>query len=303
MKLPPKFIIAFPNGYGNTWEHYHFVAVDLNSKTCFLNRTRFESGYLLNDFKIAFESTKPWTSNGLAQEAKWMTKQYGLTKQAENMWLIRLCQLKSNTSTGFITNGMTKNNEEFVIYNEDSRTKVLFPQKTPIRFIPVKMDAFTGIVDNNQNSFEELRKQIYDLFDKKWSIESGHVFTQKVKVFTGSESDWNQFLIDCESIFNQLSLSQISFGIIYSKERGRLKKWSSYLRHALFDQNIEDKGSFLLKKLGFCKKEVITQKIIKESVQRFARRHPTRATTTLLKMIAFCTGFGGAKNYHVLKST
>lgn len=271
MKLPDRFILAFPYG-ANKYIYYNAYWVDMTQKTITQTRDDYSGLFLLC-------------------RSEYNSHDRAITNLLEN----RITGKPSYYDRKFITNGMYEESNWFhqrSRYEDDA-----MPNIWPIRFEPYAANFvdgdFAGWVENKE--IDELHYKISSNF------RFGR-YGRRV-VYDAPFSEWE----DCESMlakaFQIMSHCQVVMRIDRIENRlrnvKRLKDLYENLSETLGRQswlrtNPDSYDQLKLIDLIFPPKESKSakkkQEIIKKSIQRFARRHPTLATTNLLKMIAGSSG-------------
>jgi hypothetical protein len=280
MKLPDKFILAFPDG-ANKYIYYTSYWVDMTQKT--ITRTIDDYSGLFLMCRTQYESYDHHTTDLLKN---------------------RILGKPSRYERKFISNGTY--NESNWFHRRFSRDDDEKSGGWPIRFHPYAANFvdgdFDGWIENKELD------ELYVKIDRKFRYGSYRV------IYDAPFSEWE----DCEAMlsraFQLMSHCQVVMRIDRRGNKSRkikkLKDLYENLSETLISQSWHRTNSYShdqlkLIDLIFPPKESKSakkkQEIIKESIQRFVRRHPTRATTTLLKMIAFCTGIGGTNRYTLPK--
>ena len=285
MNIPDQFILAFPNGCGNTWEHYDYLAIDVGKRIMHVSRSKWADACLWDDFGCAFRYDDIWSGKEIF---------CSFSEPATILWASRCSQKKSNRDNDIITNGQTRK----VFHFQFKELTVKFNKCTPIRFCPVIYDAFTGLEDRNKTS--EWDSLIADLSDDIHGRESGFSLLARTKMghiiysFKGSDEQWNIFMDKSKKLLSIMSSSQVKFSIDKSSKcRARMKSWRRYvwdatnnmLQNRLHKFNSGNDIKSTMFQLGILSEKTPFE-IIKKSISRFIRRNPTRATTNLLQMLA-----------------
>jgi hypothetical protein len=262
MNLPERFILAFPHG-GNKYIYYNAYWVDMVAKTI----THTSDDY-----------------NGCTLSCR--TVFYNHFENAINLTKNRIKGKPSIYEREFINNGIYIGPSWFHHYlNEKNVNAKHRDQSWPIRFEPYA----ANFVDGDFVTWIH-NKELDDIHDKLYKPFFGRGVT-----YDAPFSAWS----DCESIllraFEIMDHSQVRFRIDGRKTSSvKIKKlkdmykplldvllrspWAENNKHSkLIDAIFPPKSPNSVKKI---------QEVIKSSIQRFIRRHPTQATSNLLKMLA-----------------
>lgn len=262
MNFPDRFILAFPHA-GNKYIYYNSYWVDMVAKTI----THTSDCY-----------------NGCALGCR--TVFYSNFDNVINLTKNRIKGKPSRYEREFINNGIYIGKGWFHHYLKEKNASAKHQdQSWPIRFEPYA----ANFVDGNFVAWIH-NEEIDEIHDKLY-----RPFLRKGVTYDAPFSEWG----DCEGMllraFKIMDYSQVRFRIdrrkISSVKIKKLKDmyrplldtlllnpWGENKKHTkLIDAIFPPKSPNSVKKI---------KEVIKSSIERFVRRHPTRATSNLLKMLA-----------------
>lgn len=266
-------MLAFPFN-GNTWQHYKVLWVDLTRKTIEVTRSHTSNGYVCDYASLMFH----------------FHNEDGITKGLERRIAGKINRVhKFYDDQDWIVNGVSQPTRFFSHSRERFEEKYA---KYPIRFKPVKITYSTREVVFGDLSNEHMYEEIcWDLelmfrdhcdgsrfcFDRNdsYQIKPGHHFKAVKNTL--------------EKAFLNMSHSQV-VNVARETWQTDLKPKSLRDLFVVGPFHREMDALRLLLDRAFPRKSKFTtndkKSLIIRCANRFIRRHPTRATSNLLKMMA-----------------
>lgn len=242
-----RFILAFPSGSGNNWQYWHTYLVD------------FHKGVV--DYHCGSH----------------LDTQFGITFSYDNDY--RCIELLQNRRNGakpfFVSSGWT---------HDDDGVKI------PIRFDPIKMAYGTGMVERGWDSAygDSAYAALESALDAYTHIKRGFGFSREHSYSMREGMARLALAAELKKVFDQLSHSQVVFTARDSYFSDRQDASSLRSLYKTFSRHISrsDALDVELETVYPSPHEGLKAADVKRCVRRFVARHPTRATKTLLSLLA-----------------
>ena len=274
MNLPRKFILAFPV-VANRFLHYKSYWVDLEAKSIVVTVNKHNRNY-------GGLSTYLHHEGGIVDVLK--ARMFG--------------KLPFPYDRRFITNGVTDN----VLFRVSDRAYASDEHgKFPIRFLPVRCSFSSWSITHGDVPNEHLMWDKENMLnDAIYKLCEDRMQWYDCRSFVNFEKNERSIVKMLRELFYLMSHSQVLMTCDMYHYREKRKPAKNL--HSLYDRHVArftDPIIFNLLEKVFPPRpshlKTISASITRKCVERFIRRHPTKATSALLKLIA-AFGFGKIDN-------
>lgn len=272
MKLPDRFMLAFPFN-GNTWQHYKVLWVDLTRKTIEVTRSYSGNGSVCDEARLIFHFHSDGITKGLELRiAGKIDRKHRFYDDQD--WIVN----GVSQPTKFFSHSRERFDEEYAEY--------------PIRFEPVMIAYSTRDVVfgdlSNQKMYDEIRSNL-ELMFREHCDENEFCFHRNDSYQIKSGHHFKAVKNTLQKAFFSMSHSQV---VNVARERWQTDIKPKSLRDLFvvgpFYREMDALHRLLDKAFPRRSKCTASEKksLMIRCANRFIRRHPTRATTNLLKMLA-----------------
>jgi len=267
MSLPSKFVLAFPYE-GQTYIHYYSYWVDLAAWTIVFLRSTHANNVAGLSFHMEWEGR---SSDVLRQRIEGKPK-HAFEKR-------------------FVTNGILKDAQWRYGHIQWSKEDMKVGNY-PIRFKPVSVNFASHCITDEKvqedEEFNQTETEIDEMLRKSCN-DDRFWYSDGRKVLTIKHEARQEIISVLERAFVRMSLTQVvmttkSRWRHYEKAKSLLQIYDRETPKYLYKQYEDNLNKVWLPPVKKTASSI--EELKRRCAERFVRRHPTRATTNLLKMLA-----------------